>query len=246
MALALKYGCNPHQRHAAAELGAAGPVRVRCGRPSMINMLDALNGWQLVAELKAALELPAAASFKHVSPAGAAVASPLPAELRRVYELGNRELTPLATAYARARGADPKCSFGDFVALSDPVDAATAAYLRGVVSDGLIAPGFEPGTLDVLATKKARRLCGAGSGSCLSAPGQRDPRGLRRAADARAQQPPHRLRRPRRCGVRRSDRYRQGRSAAGAGCAQVHAIQLRRLRLRWPDHRRRRRPAVAR
>ena len=154
MALALKYGCNPHQRNAVAELGDAGPVRLRSGRPSMINMLDALNAWQLVAELKAALDLPAAASFKHVSPAGAAVASPLPAELRRVYELGERELTPLATAYARARGADPKCSFGDFVALSDPVDAATAAYLRGVVSDGLIAPGFEPGTLDVLAAKK--------------------------------------------------------------------------------------------
>ena len=154
MALALKYGCNPHQRHAVAEFDDAGPVRVRSGRPSMINMLDALNGWQLVVELKAALDLPAAASFKHVSPAGAAVAAPLPADLRRVYELGSRELTPLATAYARARGADPKCSFGDFVALSDPVDAATAAYLRGVVSDGLIAPGFEPGTLDILAAKK--------------------------------------------------------------------------------------------
>ena len=154
MALALKYGCNPHQRTAAAELGADAPVRVLAGKPSMINMLDALNGWQLVAELKAALQQPAAASFKHVSPAGAAVAAALPEELRRAYEIGSRPLTPLATAYARARGTDPKCSFGDFVALSEPVDAATAAYLGGVVSDGVVAPGFEPGTLDVLAAKK--------------------------------------------------------------------------------------------
>ena len=154
MTFALKYGCNPHQRQAVADLGAAAAVRVRAGKPSLINMLDALNGWQLVAELKAVLNLPAAASFKHVSPAGAAVAAALPDDLRHVYELGSRPLTPLATAYARARGADPKCSFGDFVALSDPVDAATAAYLRGVVSDGVVAPGFEPGALDVLAAKK--------------------------------------------------------------------------------------------
>ncbi len=154
MAFALKYGCNPHQRQAEAELGAGAPVRVRSGKPSMVNMLDALNGWQLVAELKAVLGLPAAASFKHVSPAGAALAATLPDDLRRAYELGNRQLSPLATAYARARGTDPKCSFGDFAALSDPVDAVTAAYLRGVVSDGVIAPGFEPGTLDVLAAKK--------------------------------------------------------------------------------------------
>ena len=158
MALALKYGCNPHQRAAVAELGAGAPVRVLSGKPSMINMLDALNGWQLVAELKAALQLPAAASFKHVSPAGAAVAAALPEQLRRAYEVGSRPLTPLASAYARARGTDPKCSFGDFVALSEPVDAATAAYLGGVVSDGVVAPGFEPGTLDMLAAKKGGRF----------------------------------------------------------------------------------------
>ncbi len=147
----LKYGCNPHQARAAFESAA---VRVRNGAPSMINMLDALNAWQLVAELGEALEAPAAASFKHVSPAGAAVGVPLSDDLRRVYEVDERDLSPLATAYVRARGADPKSSFGDFVALSHPVDAATAAYLKGVVSDGIVAPGFEAGTLATLALKK--------------------------------------------------------------------------------------------
>lgn len=155
MRVALRYGCNPHQGDAAFETDADRPaVRVLAGAPSMINMLDALNGWQLVAELRAALGVPAAATFKHLSPAGAALAVPLPDDLRRAYEVGERNLTPLATAYARARGADPKSAFGDFAALSDPVDAATAAYLRGVVSDGVIAPGFEPGTQAVLAAKK--------------------------------------------------------------------------------------------
>ena len=151
----LRYGCNPHQGDAAFETDAANPaLRVCAGAPSMINMLDALNAWQLVLELRQALGLPAASSFKHLSPAGAAVAVELPDDLRRAYEVAERELTPLATAYVRARGADPKSSFGDFVALSEPVDAATADYLRGVVSDGVIAPGFEPGTLEVLAAKK--------------------------------------------------------------------------------------------
>lgn len=148
---ALKYGCNPHQAQAAFESDA---VRVRNGAASMINMLDALNAWQLVAELGRALNAPAAASFKHVSPAGAAVGVPLSDDLRRVYEVGDRDLSPLATAYVRARGADPKSSFGDFVALSRPVDAATAGYLKGVVSDGIVAPGFEEGTLATLAGKK--------------------------------------------------------------------------------------------
>lgn len=148
---ALKYGCNPHQAQAAFDSDA---VRVRNGAPSMINMLDALNAWQLVAELGAALDAPAAASFKHVSPAGAAVGVPLSDDLKRVYEVGERNLSPLATAYVRARGADPKSSFGDFVALSRPVDAATAGYLKGVVSDGIVAPGFEDGTLAALAAKK--------------------------------------------------------------------------------------------
>lgn len=154
MRVELKYGCNPHQGNAAFESGETPPVRVRNGTPSMINMLDALNGWQLVAELGGVLDLPAAASFKHVSPAGVAVGAPLPEDLRRACEVGDRELTPLAAAYVRARGADPKCSFGDFVALSEPVDMATAAYLRGVVSDGVVAPGFESGTFETLAAKK--------------------------------------------------------------------------------------------
>lgn len=154
MRIPLRYGCNPHQGQAAAETAADAPVRVRAGQPSLVNLLDALNGWQLVRELRDALGLPAAASFKHVSPAGAAVAVPLPPPLRRAYEVGNSELSPLATAYARARGTDPKCSFGDFVALSDPVDAATADYLRGVASDGVVAPGFEAGAFAALAAKK--------------------------------------------------------------------------------------------
>ena len=147
----LKYGCNPHQAQAAF---ASAAVRVANGAPSMINVLDALNGWQLVAELGEALAAPAAASFKHVSPAGAAVGTPLSDALKRVYEIGDRDLPPLATAYVRARGADPKSSFGDFVALSEPVDAATAAYLKGVVSDGIVAPGFEEGAFATLAAKK--------------------------------------------------------------------------------------------
>ena len=153
MATALRYGCNPHQTHAAFEPSAG--VRIRAGQPSFVNMLDALNAWQLVRELKDALAMPAAASFKHVSPAGAAVAVPLPADLQRAYEAEGVALTPLATAYARARGADPKSSFGDFVALSEPVDAATANYLKSVVSDGVIAPGFEPGAFETLARKKS-------------------------------------------------------------------------------------------
>lgn len=154
MRRSLRYGCNPHQDRAAFTCDDDGPVRVLAGSPGMINMLDALNAWQLVAELRGALDLPAAASFKHVSPAGAAVATPLPEDLSRAYEVSDRPLTPLATAYVRARGADPKCSFGDFVALSDRVDEDTADYLRGVVSDGVIAPGYEPRALDALARKK--------------------------------------------------------------------------------------------
>ena len=156
MRLALRYGCNPHQGQAALEIadGEPVPIKVLAGQPSMINLLDALNAWQLVRELRDALGLPAAASFKHVSPAGAAVAVPLSPALRQAYEVGERELSPLATAYARARGTDPKSSFGDFVALSDPVDAATADYLRGVVSDGVVAPAFEP---EALATLKAKK-----------------------------------------------------------------------------------------
>ncbi len=153
----LKYGCNPHQVYAAAEVreGGKSPIELLNGTPSLINFLDALNAWQLVAELRGALDLPAAASFKHVSPAGAAVAVDLPPDLARAYEVEGKELTPAATAYVRARGADPKCSFGDFVALSDPVDQATADFLKGVVSDGIVAPAYEPGALETLCAKKS-------------------------------------------------------------------------------------------
>lgn len=153
----LKYGANPHQKYAVIEPGESGslPVRVLNGTPSLINFLDALNAWQLVRELREALGQPAAASFKHVSPAGAAIALPLDETLSRLYEVADRRLSPAATAYVRARGADPKCSFGDFVALSDVVDDDTAAFLKTVVSDGVVAPGYTPAALDVLKAKKS-------------------------------------------------------------------------------------------
>jgi phosphoribosylaminoimidazolecarboxamide formyltransferase/IMP cyclohydrolase len=146
---------NPHQK--PARLYAEGretPLDVLNGRPGYINLLDALNGWQLARELKAVLGLPAAASFKHVSPAGAAVGLPLSDPLRRAVFAEDIELTPLAAAYARARGADRLSSFGDWVALSDEVDLATAALLRREVSDGVIAPGYAPDALALLQQKK--------------------------------------------------------------------------------------------
>lgn len=153
----LKYGTNPHQKYAAIEPvdPARAPLAVLNGTPSMINFLDALNAWQLVREVRAALGLPAAASFKHVSPAGAAVAVPLDPTLERVYEVEGRALSPAAVAYVRARGADPKSSFGDFVALSDEVDRETAEFLKTVVSDGIIAPGYAPAALEILKAKKS-------------------------------------------------------------------------------------------
>jgi AICAR transformylase/IMP cyclohydrolase PurH len=151
----LKYGTNPHQSFATMDpVGARPPIEVLNGNPSMINVLDALSAWQLVRELRGALDRPAAASFKHVSPAGAAVAVPLDEDLARLYEVEGKELTPAALAYVRARGADPKSSFGDFVGLSDVVDVATAEFLKGVVSDGIIAPGYEPKALELLKAKK--------------------------------------------------------------------------------------------
>ncbi len=152
----LRYGCNPHQAYSVAEALEEGkaPLRLLNGTPSLINFLDALNAWQLVAELRAALGLAAATSFKHVSPAGAAVAVDLSESLARAYEVEGRELTPAALAYVRARGADPKSSFGDFVALSEPVDEATADFLKGVVSDGIVAPDYESAALKTLSAKK--------------------------------------------------------------------------------------------
>jgi phosphoribosylaminoimidazolecarboxamide formyltransferase/IMP cyclohydrolase len=152
--LALRYGMNPHQRPASViiEQGEL-PFEALSGSPGYINLLDALNGWQLVREMKQALGLPAAASFKHVSPAGAAVATALSEAEARACFVDDMELSPLATAYARARGADRMSSFGDFVALSDCCDIATARLINREVSDGVIAPDYEPAALDILRRK---------------------------------------------------------------------------------------------
>ena len=152
----LRYGMNPHQAPARVYMpyGASLPFTIRNGAPGYINLLDALNAWQLARELKAALDLPAAASFKHASPAGAAVGLPLNNALRQAYFVGDLELSPLAAAYARARGADRVSSFGDWAALSDVVDVPTAELLRREVSDGVIAPGYEPAALELLRGKK--------------------------------------------------------------------------------------------
>ena len=155
--LALKYGCNPNQKPSRIYMEEGElPIEVLNGRPGYINFLDALNAWQLVSELKAATGLPAAASFKHVSPAGAAVGLPLNDTLRKVYFVDDLpiELSPIACAYARARGADRMSSYGDFVALSDPCDAATATLLKREVSDGVIAPDFTEEALQILREKR--------------------------------------------------------------------------------------------
>ena len=166
--IGMRYGCNPHQASArcyladdrVSEMGASRsdaaplPLTPLNGSPSYINLMDALNAWQLVRELKGALGLPAATSFKHVSPAGAAVAVDLDEDLRKSYFVADRELSPLAVAYARARGADRLASFGDWIALSDTVDVPTADLIRIEVSDGIIAPGYEPEALAILKKKK--------------------------------------------------------------------------------------------
>ena len=153
--LELKYGCNPNQKPARVfmEQGKL-PFRVLNGKPGYINLLDAMNSWQLVRELRAATNLPAAASFKHVSPAGAAVAVPLSETLQKAYFVEGIELSPIATAYIRARGADRMSSYGDFVALSDECDAQTASFLKREVSDGIIAPSYSKAALEILMTKR--------------------------------------------------------------------------------------------
>ena len=151
--LDLKYGCNPDQKGAYIYREGGLPLDVLNGCPGYINLLDALNGWQLVRDLRIATGLPAAASFKHVSPAGAAVAVPLEEAERRMY-FASSSLSPLATAYVRARGADRMSSFGDFIALSDICDASVASVIAKEVSDGIIAPGYEPEALDILKRKK--------------------------------------------------------------------------------------------
>lgn len=151
----LKYGCNPNQK--PAELRSASgelPFKVLDGNPGYINFMDALNSWQLVKELKTVLDIPAAASFKHVSPAGAAIGLPLTEVQKKAYFVDDIDLSPVASAYARARGADRMSSFGDWAALSDTVDAPTATILKREVSDGVIAPGYTPEALEILKQKK--------------------------------------------------------------------------------------------
>ena len=154
--LALKYGCNPNQKPSRIFMqdGKDLPVEVLNGKPGYINFLDAFNSWQLVRELKAATGLPAAASFKHVSPAGAAVATELSDTLKKIYFVDDLELSPIASAYAMARGADRMSSYGDWVALSDTCDVQTALLLKREVSDGIIAPDYTPEALEVLKTKR--------------------------------------------------------------------------------------------
>ena len=158
----LKYGCNPNQKPSRIfmEDGSDLPIKVLSGRPGYINLLDALNGWQLVSELKAVSGLPAATSFKHVSPAGAAVGLPLSDTLKKIYWVDDvKKFSPLSCAYARARGADRMSSFGDFIALSDVCDVPTARLIKREVSDGVIAPGYEPKALELLQQKKNGAYC---------------------------------------------------------------------------------------
>ena len=154
--LELKYGCNPNQKPSRIFMKEGElPIQVLSGRPGYINFMDAFNGWQLVKELKKATGLPAATSFKHVSPAGAAVGLPLSDTLKKIYWVEDAgELSPLACAYARARGADRMSSFGDFISLSDVCDASTAALIKREVSDGVIAPGYTPEALEILKQKR--------------------------------------------------------------------------------------------
>ena len=159
--IALRYGTNPHQQPASARMAGGNrlPFEVVNGAPGYINLLDALNAWQLVKELKAATGMAAAASFKHVSPAGAAVGVPLNDRLRQAYFAGDDDLSPLASAYARARGADRVSSFGDWIALSDVADESTARLIRREVSDGVVAPGFSDEALELLSQKQGGRYC---------------------------------------------------------------------------------------
>ena len=154
--LELKYGCNPNQKPACIYMNEDKelPIKVLSGSPGYINLLDALNAWQLVKELKKATGYPAAASFKHVSPAGAAIGLELDETLKKIYFVEENDLSPLACAYARARGADRMSSFGDFIALSDECDVQTAMLIKPEVSDGIIAPGYSDEALEILKSKK--------------------------------------------------------------------------------------------
>ena len=170
--LQLKYGCNPNQKPSRIYMGNGNelPIKVLMGKPGYINFLDAFNGWQLVRELKEATGLPAATSFKHVSPAGAAIGLPLTETLAKIYWVDDMgELSPLACAYARARGADRMSSFGDFVALSDVCDKDTASLIKREVSDGVIAPGYTEEALEILAQKPV--ICFLSCQACTMHPG---------------------------------------------------------------------------
>lgn len=167
----LRYGLNPHQAPASAQaLAERLPFRVLNGQPGLINLLDALCSWQLVRELRAAFDLPAGASFKHVSPAGAAIGLPLSETLTRAYQVERRELSPVAAAYVRARGGDLVSAYGDFAAVSDPVDVSLAQVLRREVSDGIIAPAYNDDALAILSKKKGGRYLVLEADSSVTAP----------------------------------------------------------------------------
>lgn len=155
--ITLRYGINPHQQPASASAIEQWPFQVLNGQPGYINLLDAMSAWNLVRELRGALREPAGASYKHVSPAGAAIGLPLSDRLARAYEVEKLDLSPVAAAYVRARGGDLVSAYGDFAAVSDPVDESLARFLRREVSDGIIAPGYEPAALDILKGKKGGR-----------------------------------------------------------------------------------------
>ena len=219
--LELKYGCNPNQKPASIVVsdGRDLPITVLNGKPGYINLLDALNSWQLVKELKAATGLPAAASFKHVSPAGAAVGLPLSDTDKAIYFVdADAEITPVAAAYIRARGADRLCSYGDWAALSDTCDAATAAYLKNEVSDGIIAPDYTPEALEILKTKK---------------------KGGYNVVKIDPDYVPAEQERKDVFGIT----FQQGRNNYKTHHLEVHPVQFRVLRQRRTGHRRGRRPA---
>ena len=247
---ALKYGNNPQQKPASVRgvlspSGRARPLRRARGTPGYINLLDALNAWQLVKELGAATGLPAAASFKHVSPAGAAVYAPLDEEMMKVYEAAGKELSQTAVAYLRSRQADPLCSFGDFVAVSCEVDLSTAQLLKIEVSDGIIAPSYAPEALEILKAKKGGKYIVLQADEDYEPPAeeQRVVYGTdMRQARARPSTPDARQRRDRRQG---DDRRREARPARRSDRDQVHAVELGGVREGRPDGVRRG-PAVAR
>ncbi len=248
----LKYGTNPNQKPARIYMadGSDLPVQILNGRPGYINFLDAFNSWQLVRDLKKALGQPAAASFKHVSPAGAAIGLPLDDTLRAMYHIApETELSPLACAYARARGADRMSSFGDWIALSDVCDLSTAKLIQHEVSDGIIAPGYDADALEVLKSKKkgnyaivqidaayepkpleTRTVFGVTFEQGRHGPGHQR---RHHAAEHRDREPVHQR------GAAPRPHHQPHR-------AEVHPVQQRLLRAGRPDHRRRCRPAEPR